>query len=776
MRNCILFLWVLLVSMPSMSGQIYKDPSKSVETRTNDLLSRMTLNEKVGQLLCPLGWPMYSKMDNHVACSDEFKEIVEHQSIGMLWATFRADPWTKKTLKNGLTPRLAAETANAIQNYATEKTRLGIPVFLAEEAPHGHMAIGTTVFPTGIGLASTWSPDLLEQVGKVIATEVRSQGAHISYGPILDLVRDPRWSRVEETFGEDPVLSAKLGAAMVKGLGGGKLNQPYSVISTLKHFLAYGISEGGQNGNLVNIGQRDLEENFLPPFKAAIDAGALSVMTSYNSIDGVPSTANKYFLTDVLRDRWHFNGFVVSDLGSIEGLHGSHYVAKSIQEASEMALSAGVDVDLGGKAFLKLIDAVKNENIDESLIDTAVARVLRLKFEMGLFDHPYVDPEIAEKMVRNPQHVAVARRAAQESVVLLENKNNLLPLKKNIGKIAVIGPNADNKYNILGDYTAPQEDSNIKTVLDGIRSKLPAGATEYIKGCAIRDTNHTEIAKAVEVAGQADAVVVVVGGSSARDFKTEYLDNGAAVARDERISDMDAGEGYDRATLDLLGKQLDLLKALKNTGKPLIVVYIQGRPLKMNWAAQNADALICAWYPGQEGGNAIADVIFGDYNPAGRLPISIPRHEGQIPVYYNKKRPGTHSYVEMPATPLYSFGYGLSFSTFKYENLTVEKVGEHDFNVRCTVRNTGNFHGDEVVQLYLRDEFSSMVQPAKQLKQFKRVFLRKGEKKEVSFSICSDDFSIVNKDYQRSVEPGAFTLMVGAASDDIRLKSRIIVD
>jgi beta-glucosidase len=775
MKHKLSLLFILFI-YPIAYSQNYKNPSLSVMERTQDLLSRMTLEEKVGQLLCPLGWPMYKKESNHVTCSDEFKNAIDHQHTGMLWATFRADPWTRKTLKNGLTPRLAAETANALQHYAIEKTRLGIPVFLAEEAPHGHMAIGTTVFPTGIGLASTWSPALLEKVGNVIATEIRIQGAHISYGPVLDLVRDPRWSRVEETFGEDPVLAAQLGSAMEKGFGGGNIENQYCVISTLKHFLAYGISEGGQNGNISAIGPRDLEQNFLPPFKAVIDAGALSVMTSYNSIDGIPSTANKYLLSDILRDQWNFRGIVVSDLASIEGLHGSHYVAETIEDAATMSLSAGVDIDLGGKAFPKLLDAVNKDDIDEALIDTAVARVLRLKFKMGLFEHPYVDPDQAEKTVRTPQHIAVARKAAQESVVLLENKNNLLPLNKHIGKIAVIGPNANNRYNMLGDYTAPQEDSNIKTVLDGIRSKLPAKKIEYVKGCAIRDTSNVQVDQAVAAAKRSDAVVVVVGGSSARDFKTEYLETGAAVAQEESISDIDAGEGYDRATLTLLGKQMDLLKALRKTGKPLIVVYIQGRPLKMNWAAQNADALICAWYPGQEGGNAVADVIFGDYNPAGRLPISIPRHEGQIPVYYNKKNPTTHNYVEMPATPLYSFGYGLSFSTFKYENLEVNKTGDHDFDVSFSVQNTGSYDGEEVVQLYIRDEFASVVQPIKQLKHFKRLFLQKGEKKSVTFHLSNNDLSIVNREFRQVVEPGTFMLMIGAASDDIRLKAQFMID
>ncbi|MDP4272038.1 MAG: glycoside hydrolase family 3 C-terminal domain-containing protein, partial [Bacteroidota bacterium] len=400
-------------------------------------------------------------------------------------------------------------------------------------------------------------------------------------------------------------------------------------------------------------------------------------------------------------------------------------------------------------------------------------------FEMGLFENPYVDPVRAKQNVRSKEHIQLARKAAQESVILLKNNSNILPLNKDfqngIRKIAVIGPNADNRYNQLGDYTAPQEDSNVKTVLDGIRSKLNPSQIEYVKGCAIRDTTNLEFDKAVAAAKKADVAVVVVGGSSARDFKTKYIETGAAIASSEGVSDIESGEGYDRATLDLMGKQLDLLKAIKATGTPVVVIYIQGRPLNMNWAAENADALLTAWYPGQEGGNAIADVLFGDYNPAGRLTVSVPRSVGQLPVYYNKKNPKSHDYVEMKASPLYCFGYGLSYSKFEYSNLQIEKKGDHSFDVTFTLRNTGNCDGDEIAQLYLRDEVASTVQPIKQLKHFERVDLKKGEEKKITFSITENDLSVINPNMERVVEPGTFTLMIGASSDDIRLKDQIIV-
>lgn len=588
----------------------YKNPVLSVDERVKDLLSRMTLEEKVGQLLCPLGWEMYEIKDDEVHPSEKFKRLMKEKNAGMLWATYRADPWTKKTLENGLNPELAAKAGNALQKYVIENTRLGIPLFLAEEAPHGHMAIGTTVFPTGIGMAATWSPVLIEEVGNVIAKEIRSQGAHISYGPVLDLSRDPRWSRVEETFGEDPVLSGRLGAAMVIGLGSGDLSREYATIATLKHFLAYAVPEGGQNGNYASVGTRDLHENFLPPFQEAIDAGTLSVMTSYNSIDGIPCTANYYLLTQLLRNEWRFRGFVVSDLYSIEGVHESHFVAPTIEEA----------------------------------------------------------------------------------------------------------------------------------------------------------------------ASRSEVIIAVVGGSSARDFKTSYQETGAAIADEKSISDMECGEGFDRATLTLLGKQQDLLNALKATGKPLIVVYIEGRPLDKVWASEYADALLTASYPGQEGGYAIADVLFGDYNPAGRLPVSVPRSVGQIPVYYNKKAPCNHDYVEQAASPLYTFGYGLSYTTFEYSDLQVMRKSPCYFEVSFKVKNTGSYDGEEVAQLYLRDEYASVVQPLRQLKCFERFFLKRGEEKEIFFTLTEKDLSIIDRNMKRVVETGDFRIMIGASSDDIRLTKDISVE
>ncbi len=776
MKRLVPFIFILFIYSSLLHAQKYKDASLSSVERTEDLISRMTIEEKVGQLLCPMGWEMYEKDGDKICQSSKFEKLVEEQHIGSLWAVYRADPWTKKTLKNGLNPELAAKAGNALQKYVIENTRLEIPLFLAEEAPHGHMAVGTTVFPTGIGMASSWSTKTLEKVGKVIGEEVRLQGGHIAYGPVIDLSREPRWSRVEETFGEDPVLSGTLAAAEIKGEGAGDLTQPYSVISTLKHFVAYGIPTGGHNGSPSVVTPMDLYSNVLPPFKQAIEAGAKSVMTSYNSMNGIPSTANRTLLTDILRNQWHFDGFVVSDLFSIEGIHQSHYVASTIQSAAIMAANAGVDMDLGGDAYRNLVDAVKNGKIKETTIDTAVAHILRLKFEMGLFENPYVNPEEAKKNVRAETHIQVAREIAQESIVLLKNKNNILPLNKWVRKVAVIGPNADNMYNMLGDYTAPQDSDNIKTVLEGVLNKIGTKNVQYVKGCAIRDTMHTNINEATEAAQNADVAIVVVGGSSARDFKTKYIETGAAIVAKDQISDMESGEGFDRSTLILLGKQMELLKRIKATGRPMVVIYIQGRPMNMNWAEENADALLTAWYPGQEGGNAIADVLFGDYNPAGRLPVSIPKNVGQLPVYYNQPAPIPHDYVETTAAPLFEFGYGLSYSTFSYTNLKIKKTGKNLFDISFTVTNTGKYDGDEVPQLYLRDEYASTVQPIKQLKHFDRIHLTKGENKVVHFKIDKDDLSILNVKLEKVIEPGNFIVMIGASSNDIRLTGKLIIE
>lgn len=753
----------VLVLLASCDGGVpkYKKASYSAEDRAEDLIGRMTLEEKIGQLICPLGWPMYEKFGpDSVGISDAYRDFIQNSHGGMLWATFRADPWTRKTLETGLNPVLAARTYNLLQHYAMDSTRLGIPIMLAEEAPHGHMAIGTTVFPTSIGLASTWDVELVEDVGKVIGCELLAQGATIGYGPVIDLAREPRWSRVEETYGEDKFLTSMMASAMVRG------TSSKGRISTLKHFVAYGVPEGGHNGSPSIIGPRDLEENVLPTFKAAIDAGALSVMTSYNTIDGVPSTCNGELLTGVLQRGWGFQGFVVSDLESIDGLAGSHHVAADRQDAAELALRAGVDVDLGANCYPLLLESVRSGRLSVAFINRAVRRVLIRKFEAGLFDNPYIPEDGGD--VRVPKHIDVARQAALESVTLLEN-NGILPLRSGM-RIALVGPNADSQYNQLGDYTAPQDPDNVVTTLEGLQA---AGMNvNYVKGCAVRDMSRDGIPAAVRAARSADVVVAVVGGSSARDFRTRYIDTGAAVVDAESVSDMEAGEGFDRASLELMGVQMDLLRALKATGKPLVVVYIEGRPLDKTWASENADALLTMWYPGGEGGHALAKVLSGEYNPAGRLPISVPRSVGQLPVYYNRRLPVSHDYVEMSAEPLYPFGYGLSYTQFNYSEMRVSG-SIPDVSVEVDVTNCGERDGEEVVQLYVIDPIASTVRPRKQLCGFSRVMIRAGESTTVRFTPGREAFTLINRDGATVIEPGEFILEAGASSQDIRLTTSI---
>ena len=511
----------------------WRDTSLPPQKRAELLTAEMTLDEKIGQLTSPYGWEMYERHGDSVRLTDAFREAVQNGHIGMLWGTFRADPWTQKDLRTGLTPQLAARLANRMQRYAVQHSRLGIPLFLAEEAPHGHMAIGATTFPTAPGQASTWNPELIERMGKVIAAEIRLQGGHICYGPVLDIVRDPRWSRTEESYGEDCYLTARIGEAYVRGTGSGDLSQSRHALSTLKHFIAYGASEGGQNGGSNLLGERELRETYLPPFEAAVKAGARSVMTAYNSVDGIPCTANRRMLTDILRGEWGFDGFVVSDLLSIEGLHETHGVAGSVREAAVQALRAGVDADLKGGAFASLREAAEAGDVAEAEIDRAVERVLALKFEMGLFENPYID-EAAAAEVGCAAHSELALEAARQSVTLLENRSGTLPLDpRRLRRVAVIGPNADNIYNQLGDYTAQQTAAN--TVRDGLEKLLGRDRVVYSRGCTVRGGDRSEIAAAVSAARGTDAAVVVIGGSSARDFDTEFLQTGAAKAAHDEV-------------------------------------------------------------------------------------------------------------------------------------------------------------------------------------------------------------------------------------------------
>jgi beta-glucosidase len=740
------------------------------QDKIDALLPQMTLEEKCGQLTCPIGFNFYGKEGDSLWLTNDFLGMMDTMPLGSCWAVLRADPWSRKTVETGLHPRESARLLNKMQRYAVENTRLGIPLLFCEETPHGHMAVGTTVFPTGIGQASTWDPALLEQMGEVMGKEVRLQGAQIGYGPVLDIARDPRWSRVEETFGEDPYLSGVLGAAVVKGM-------QQHICATLKHLAAYGIPQGGHNAATAEVGPNRLITDYLPSFEKAIcEGGAKTVMTSYNTIDGVPCSANQWLLQEVLRNSWNFKGVVFSDLNAVNAIYATQHVATDPAEAAALALKAGVDIDLGGYnygGFLK--EALQRGLVTEADIDRAVRHVLQLKYDLGLFDNPYVDEALAETEVGTKEHTQLAKQVALESAVLLKN-DGILPFGEQVKKVAVIGPNADNMYNQLGDYTAPQDPDRIVTLLEGIREKGRAEVL-YAKGCAVRDENDANIEEAVKTALQADVVVLVVGGSSARDFKTSYEDTGAAIVN-ESISDMDCGEGYDRSTLKLLGKQEELMQRIYAMGKPVVTVYIQGRPLDMNLAAEKSNALLTLWYPGMEGGSALADILWGDFNPAGRLPISVPRSVGQIPVYYSQ--PVTGDYVEESAKPLFPFGYGLSYTQFEYTDLQVEALSAMSlqpghvrgmesmvdalYKVTCMVKNIGACDGDEVVQLYVRDEIASVAPASRLLKGFQRVHINKGETQQVTFYLTKRDLSVYSVEKGWHFEAGDFTVFVGGDS------------
>ena len=669
--------------------------------RIDQLLSQMTIEEKCGQLACPIGFTLYGKEGDSLWLSDDFIGMMDTMPLGSCWAVLRADPWSQKTVETGLHPRESARMLNRMQQYAVENTRLGIPMLFCEETPHGHMAIGTTVFPTGIAQASTWNPELLERMGEVMGREIRLQGAHVGYGPVLDIARDPRWSRVEETMGEDPYLSGVLGTAVVKGM-------QKHVVATLKHLAAYGIPQGGHNAATADVGQNRLKHDYLPSFEKAVKEGhAGSVMTAYNTIDGVPCTANRWLIEEVLRQSWEFNGVVFADLNAINALYATHHVAADPAEAAALALKAGVDIDLGGYnygGFLK--EALSRGLVTEKDIDRAVRHVLQLKFDMGLFENPYVDEALAEAGVGTDESAQLAKQVALESAILLKN-DGILPFGKSINKVAVVGPNADNMYAQLGDYTAPQDSDRVVTMLEGIRQKGRAEVVDDLQ--------------------KADAIVLVVGGSSARDFKTSYEETGAAIV-EERETEMDCGEGYDRSTLKLLGGQEALMQQFYALGKPVVTVYICGRPMDMNMANERSDALLLMWYPGMEGGSALADILWGDYNPSGKLPISIPRSVGQIPVYYSQ--PVTGDYVEESAKPLYPFGYGLSYTQFEYGELEI-----NGNEVVITVTNVGLHDGDEVVQLYAQEETPGLALSSAQLVAFRRVHLKKGETRQLSFTV-----------------------------------------
>lgn len=737
----------------------YENPTLPIVERVDNLISLMTLEEKVGQLQMTMGWEYYDRQGQEVSISDKFKQDIRNRHLGSTWALMRADPWTQKDFSNGLDFEKAGQLTQEMQQWVRDSTRLGIPFFFAEECPHGLMALNTMVFPTAIGRATSFNVELERIMGMAAAVESSLHGVNIAFGPVADIARDPRWSRMEEGYGEDPVLTAAMASQYAWGL------QSAGLIATMKHFSAYGVSEGGHNGASAHVGNRELLSVLSYPFMKSVQNGLKSVMTSYNDVDGIPCSGNEWLMKDVLRDNWHFNGLVISDLYAINGLVSAR-VAADYVEAAAMAIRAGVNIDLGASCYGEpLIEAVRKGLVTEAQIDEVLRPVLTAKYEQGLFD----DTRMGWNYLKSEYPIELL--AAEQSAVLLKNENNLLPLSKTTKRIAVIGPNADNMYNMLGDYTAPQQQEAVYTLLEGVRQVAPKAKIDYVKGCGIRDTSWQEIARAVEAAQNADVVIIALGGSSARDFETTFQKTGAADASHKSVSDMECGEGFDRASLDLMGHQQELLEAVCATGKPVVLVMIQGRPLNITWADEHVPAILNAWYPGAKGGLAIANILFGETCPSGHLPVTYPRSVGQLPVYYNTISE-RRDYTDASAKPLYPFGYGLSYTTFEYGKPVVSQTKD-SVKISFTIANTGDYDGMEVVQLYVTDKISSVMLPERQLKQFQKVGLKKGESKEVEFILTDEDFALLNGKLEWVVEPGGFDIHIGPSSVDSKIELTI---
>jgi len=707
---------------------LYRQANAPIERRIDDLLRRMTLEEKVRQL------DMYAGAkdivdrhtdDTHAAADAVFLPEKAQSELGNLGVGSIHD----------LNP--TPEQANTIQKWVIAHNRLGIPALFIEEGLHGFDT--GTVFPAPLNLAATWNPEIAQKTGAAIAAEARATGVDMILGPVLDLAREPRWGRVEEDFGEDPYLTGQMGLAYVRGAQGESLNTDHTVVAEPKHFAGHGSPGGGTNTSPVHIGERELRTVMLQSFEPAFREGhAMATMAAYHEIDGIPVTADPFLLKKVLRDEWGFQGFVLSDLGAIQRLYKVHHVAATPKDASCMAIRSGVDMqfyDFDHDVFQKaLVDCVHEGSLSQGDLDRAVRSVLRVKFGLGLFDHPLVDPTLNARVHRAPEHLALSLESARESMTLLKNDGHLLPLSKSVQRIAIIGPNAD--VARYGDYEKEANGEHI-SLLDGIRALVPQASVTFDAG--------KQISSAVAKANDADVVILGLG---------EW----------QGIS----GESFDRTNLDLPGNQEQLLEAVVATGKPVVLVLENGRPLTIGWAKQHVPAILEAWYPGEFGGKAIAETLFGENNPAGRLTITFPRSVGQLPMFYNADPSRMYKYVDDDGKPLFPFGFGLSYTTFRYEHLSIKPPAAGsgaDVEATVDVTNTGDREGDEVAQLYVRQDVSSVETPARALKGFSRIHLKPGETKMVSFRIPQKQLAVWSAEEKWVIEPDNFTVWVGGASD-----------
>ena len=709
--------------------------TKPPEQHIDSLIASMTLEEKAGQLSqFSGGW---TNMSTNSTVTAEQRAMVKEGKVGSFLNVF------------------GSEITRELQRIAVEDSRMRIPLLYGFDVIHGFR----TTFPIPLAEASSWDPEAVEKAERTAAVEAAAAGIHWTFAPMLDIARDPRWGRIAESSGEDPYLGSAMARARVKGFQGENGLADNAVLACAKHFAAYGAAEGGREYNTVDISERSLRETYLPPFKAALDAGAVTFMSSFNEIAGVPSTGNRALLTGILRDEWGFKGFVVSDWTSIPEMR-AHGIVATDEEAGALAVTAGTDMDMVGGVYLQYLPALVREGrIPVQTVDEAARRVLRVKFRLGLFENPYryCDAEKERSLIYTDATRAAARAMARRSIVLLKNGKNVLPLNKDIRTIALIGPLADDRDNPLGPWAQAGRPSDVVTVLEGIKAAAAHSCKViYARGCGITDSLPAkDFYESVRAAKQADVVIMVLG---------ESLNM--------------SGEAGSRSNLDLPGNQENLLEAVCAVGKPVVLVLMNGRPLTLPWAADHCDAIVESWFLGVQSGNAIADVLFGEYNPSGKLPVSFPRTVGQVPVYYNHKNTGrptndsnrfTSKYIDVPNTPLYPFGYGLSYTTFSYKDLALSSkkiTADGSVSVTVNVTNSGHRDGEEVVQLYIRDVAGSVTRPVKELRGFKKISLKAGETKRVEFALEPDDLAIWNREMKWAVEPGSFRVFVGTNSAD----------
>lgn len=738
-----LFILIILSFFGFGSNSSKKSADDLISARVDSVLSLMTLEDKIGQLnqlSFGIGWGPAVK----VSVPDEYKELIRQGKVGSFLNA------------------VGAEFTYELQKIAVNESKLKIPLIFGLDVIHGFK----TIFPIPIGEAATWQPEIVEMSAHYQAIEAASAGIHWTFSPMVDIARDPRWGRIMEGSGEDPYLGSLMAAARVKGYQ--ENLSDLNIIACAKHYAGYGGAEGGRDYNTVDISERTFRDVYLPPFKSAVDAGVYTLMASFNEIAGIPSSGNKYLLNDILRDEWKFKGFVVSDWNSIGELV-NHGFAEDLKHAGQISLNAGLDMDMESRSYITHLKELVNEDkVDEDVIDESVKRILRVKFLLGLFDDPfrYCNKEREKKNIMTEEMRIASLEAAKRSMVLLKNTKDILPLKRNYKRIAIIGPLANSKTNPLGGWSAMGDSVDVITVVEGFKNYVDKKTDIlYAEGCKINDNSSAGFKNAINIAKKSDVIILCLGESS----------------------DM-SGEACSRSSLDLPGKQEDLAKELFKTGKPIVVVLMNGRPLSINWLNENVNAIVEAWFPGVTAGDAVAKVLFGDYNPSGKLPVTFPRTVGQVPIYYNHKntgRPGdvdnhyTSQYLDLPLTPLYPFGYGLSYTTFNYDNITLSNTkftNEDSIIVSVKVKNTGNYDGEEVVQMYVRDLVGSVTRPVKELKGFKKIMLKRGEEKSVQFTIHEKDLRFTAADMKFKSEPGMFKVFVGTNSVNVLEKEFELVE